>query len=423
MFDFNLVEGGDSNVIGPTPSVAWTTWVPRVLAEVEAAFPADTISNVNNALGSTASYDVLNTFATKIGDESPTVLVIQIGTNNPYYNNGPGYPRGDGQDYSPTGWRTHIQTVVEDALELTDPNGAQTRVVLCSPPPAHAESYPGSGSWRDPVQLEAIRDQAEDLASDLGERVTFVDLWTEMQTNPSWETVYIDTADGGVHMSDAGQQACADLIAPAVIAAVQATRDELTSPAVASSAATDVTTTSATITGTVDPNTIATTYRVEYGEATSYGQTTAWQSAGSGGTPVSVEVPLAGLAPGTTYHARIVATSAAGTTNGADITFTTDPPDVGLTLDASPVWTQTGTAITARALAGRRSTVPAVAYSENGGPIWGDGADADRFDIDGESIVGESAIVLEPGVPLNVELGVTPQDDDEALTIRIGVPL
>lgn len=193
-------------------------------------------------------------------------------------------------------------------------------------------------------------------------------------------------------------------------------------PVVASTTVADVTETAAAVSGTVDPNDLATTYRVEYGETTSYGSATAWESAGSGGTPVSVEITLADLASGTEYHARIVARSVAGTTNGADVTFTTEAPpptpDVGLTLGESGVWAQTGTTITARALIGRRSTVTAVAYSENGGPVLLDGEQADRFDID-----GEDTITLEPLTPTTVELGVTPLEGDDTLTVRIGVPL
>lgn len=201
---------------------------------------------------------------------------------------------------------------------------------------------------------------------------------------------------------------------------------DLDPPTITGSDVDVITDSGATITGNVDPNAAATTYRVQYGETTSYGTNTSWVSAGSGSSPVAIEVPLAGLAPGTAYHARLVAENAGGTTNGPDVEFTTDAapvPDVGLTLAESGIWTQSGTAITARALTGRRSTVTATAYSEHGGAIWGDGEDADRFDIDGESIDGESTIILEPLTPRVVEIGVTPQDGDDTLTIRIGVPL
>lgn len=195
-------------------------------------------------------------------------------------------------------------------------------------------------------------------------------------------------------------------------------------PGITSPDAADITETTAMIVGNVNPNGHATTYRVEYGPTTSYGTNTTWTSAGSGSSPVAVEVPLSGLTPGTLYHARLVAQSSEGTTNGPDIPFTTDalpPPDVGLTLDESSIWTHTGTQVTARALTGRRSTVMATAYSENGGPIWGDGPEVALFDIDGEPVDGQTTIILDPGVPARVELGVTPVDAGP-LSIRIGVP-
>ena len=96
-----------------------------------------------------------------------------------------------------------------------------------------------------------------------------------------------------------------------------------TPPAIAASAAVQPTPTGVTVTGDVTPNGSATTYRVEYGTTTSYGSVTAWTAAGGGAAPVAVSVPLSGLSPSTTYHARLVATSAGGTTNGPDLTFTT----------------------------------------------------------------------------------------------------
>ena len=81
--------------------------------------------------------------------------------------------------------------------------------------------------------------------------------------------------------------------------------------------------TSATVSGTVNPNGTATTWHVEYGTSTSYGSTTSSQSAGSGTSSVSVSASLTGLKAGTTYHYRFVATSSAGTGRGADGILTT----------------------------------------------------------------------------------------------------
>lgn len=79
------------------------------------------------------------------------------------------------------------------------------------------------------------------------------------------------------------------------------------------------------LTGTVTPNGAATTYRYEYGTGPSYGSTVpaTAASAGSGTTPVKVTAEATGLAAGTTYNYRLIATNAAGTVAGSNRTFTT----------------------------------------------------------------------------------------------------
>jgi hypothetical protein len=77
-----------------------------------------------------------------------------------------------------------------------------------------------------------------------------------------------------------------------------------------------------TVRGAVDPNGIATRYRVEFGTSASYGTTTTWTDAGEAKYQNSVSIPLARLAPSTTYHYQIVATNSAGTGRSEDQTFT-----------------------------------------------------------------------------------------------------
>jgi hypothetical protein len=87
--------------------------------------------------------------------------------------------------------------------------------------------------------------------------------------------------------------------------------------------------TTATVTGSVNPSGAATTWYIEYGTSTSYGSKTSAVSAGSGTSTSAVSAKLSGLADGTTYHYRLVATSSAGTSHGGDAVFTTlAVPDV-----------------------------------------------------------------------------------------------
>jgi len=86
----------------------------------------------------------------------------------------------------------------------------------------------------------------------------------------------------------------------------------------------NITTSSATLNGLINPNGLSTTVSFEYGETTSYGyQDTATQSPVTGSSNVPVSVNLTGLSDTTEYHYRVVATNNIGTTYGADQAFTT----------------------------------------------------------------------------------------------------
>lgn len=100
-------------------------------------------------------------------------------------------------------------------------------------------------------------------------------------------------------------------------------QEDLMAPAVTTQPATNVTATTATLNGAVNPNGSSTTCYFEYGATTSYGSTTTSQSAGSGTDNVTVTANLTGLAQNTTYHFRLVACSIAGTSYGTDQTFAT----------------------------------------------------------------------------------------------------
>ena len=93
-------------------------------------------------------------------------------------------------------------------------------------------------------------------------------------------------------------------------------------PVVATSAATNVASFSASLNGSVYPHGLSTTVYFQYGTTTGYGLTTAPQTK-TGNTYQSVSANIGGLSASTTYHFRIVTTNSAGTRYGSDKTFTT----------------------------------------------------------------------------------------------------
>jgi len=81
--------------------------------------------------------------------------------------------------------------------------------------------------------------------------------------------------------------------------------------------------------GTVTPDGRATTYHFEYGPTDAYGTSTPDTSAGAALTAADVAAAIDGLAAGTTYHYRLVATSPDGSAATADRTFTTAATTTG----------------------------------------------------------------------------------------------
>jgi hypothetical protein len=109
----------------------------------------------------------------------------------------------------------------------------------------------------------------------------------------------------------------------------------LSPPRAVTGSATGISLSSATLHGTVDPNGQATTWYFEYGTSTSYGAKTSAKSAGSGSAATGVSAGLVGLGAGRRYHYRLVATSGAGTSRGADRTFSTWGPPTATTFVAT----------------------------------------------------------------------------------------
>jgi len=98
----------------------------------------------------------------------------------------------------------------------------------------------------------------------------------------------------------------------------------LSVPTVSTDPATAVGRTTATLNGTLDDDgEEACDVRFQYGETIAYGINTAWQLGKE--SVVAFAQAITGLSPNTTYHFRAQARNSAGTVNGDDRTFTTNP--------------------------------------------------------------------------------------------------
>jgi len=192
-------------------------------------------------------------------------------------------------------------------------------------------------------------------------------------SNDSWITITsgsTGSGNGTVNYSVAANASTSQrtgtmTIAGQTFTVTQAGAPGGSAPTATTGSATNVTSNSATLKATVNPNGLATTVYFQWGTSPSYGNSTPSQSIGSGTSTVNVSANLSGLSPDTTYYYRIVATNSAGTTYGSGMSFRTD----GSGLRAEFVKLQSGeiTSISdAIALLNNPRSNPRVAFIHNG---------------------------------------------------------
>jgi uncharacterized protein YaiE (UPF0345 family) len=94
-------------------------------------------------------------------------------------------------------------------------------------------------------------------------------------------------------------------------------------PSATTGAASNVNSTSATLSATVSPNGLTTSAAFQWGLTLAYGNTTSAQTVLSSTGSTNLTADLTGLLPSQTYHFQVTASSTCGSVTGGDVTFTT----------------------------------------------------------------------------------------------------
>ena len=169
-------------------------------------------------------------------------------------------------------------------------------------------------------------------------------------------------------------------------------------PIVTADTAGSVTSTSATLTGTVNPSGSATIAQFEYGFTAAYGNTVSVTLSPSNGRGAqNVSANISGLQPGTTYHYHLIATNGNGTSQGVDMTFVSAKILPAITW-ASPTAITYGTALSATQL-NAKANVP------------------------GQWVYSPSIGTKLPAGNQNLSVTFTPTDSTRYATVQKSVPL
>jgi CSLREA domain-containing protein len=112
---------------------------------------------------------------------------------------------------------------------------------------------------------------------------------------------------------------------------------ELAPPTATTGAASAITPTGATLSGTAgNPAVLAGTATFAFGTTTSYGHTASAGSATAGSSSAPVSAGATALTPNTTYHYRLIVTTTDGTATGADQTFKTPAAPTTTSVSCTP---------------------------------------------------------------------------------------
>ena len=153
-----------------------------------------------------------------------------------------------------------------------------------------------------------------------------------------------------------------------------------------------VTSTSATLNGTVNPHDLSTIVTFEYGLTTSYGSTAeASPSPVTGNEMVNVSAQITGLLPAATYHYRIKTVNSLGTTYSEDMTFTTPAiPPVATTADATD---KTATGATVNGIVNATNSSTTVTFEYGTTSTYGQTVTATQSPLTGTSNTNVSAAI------------------------------
>jgi hypothetical protein len=167
-------------------------------------------------------------------------------------------------------------------------------------------------------------------------------------------------------------------------------------PTVTTGANGSVTYQSAVLFGTVDPHGASTEVYFQYGTTNKYGAQSTPAELPAGAKTVAVSIAVSGLAAGTIYHYRIVASNATGTALGPDKTVLTAKIPLSLAITAAPNPVEFGNPVTIEGtLSGTGSAGAAVQLQQNQFPY-----------TSGFVNVGNAELTLPNGSFVFNELGV-----------------
>jgi hypothetical protein len=209
--------------------------------------------------------------------------------------------------WASTNWSGYAET----ATTYKSVTGQWTVPAVSGPNGSYSAAWIGIDGYNDNYLIQTGTEQ------DYSGGAQYSAWWTTSSQNFAEQTI-----TSGCTTYSSPQSGAAGNFAVARYASLRSRTRGFPPPTVSIGGATNVTSSSATLNGTVNPNGSSTTYYFEWG-TTSLNNSTTITSAGSGTRAVAVHFNLTGLSASTTYEYALVASSSRGSATSATDSFTT----------------------------------------------------------------------------------------------------
>jgi Peptidase A4 family len=227
-----------------------------------------------------------------------------------------GMPKGPAAvGWESSNWSGYAET---SSAPYTSVSGQWTVPTVTGPSGSYSAAWIGIDGFNNDSLIQTGTEQ--DYSGGSGQYSAW---WTTSSKNFEEQTITTGCSTSAAPQSGAASDVATTRSVIKIAAPHDPPARNSASPSASTGSASNITSSGATLNGTVNPNGAATDYYFEYGTSAAYGSETTPVSAGSGKRAIAASADLTDLSASTTYYFQLVAYNSRVTVDGGGSSFLT----------------------------------------------------------------------------------------------------